>query len=236
MSCKYCGCSRLTSVTIGNSVTSIGRGAFESCSSLTSIVVASNNTKYDSRDNCNAIIETATNTLIVGCQTTTIPESVTSIGNNAFNYCTGLTSITIGNNVTSIGSGAFANCSGLTSITIPESVTSIGSGAFSECTGLTSITIPNGLTRIVESTFYNCRSLTSITIPNSVTSIGSHAFWNCSNLKDVYCYPENVPTTSSYAFDGTLISSATLHVPIGSVSAYRAKSPWSGFGNIVAIE
>ena len=112
----FCYCSGLTSVTIPNSVTSIGDFAFYNCSSLTSIKVESGNEKYDSRNNCNAIIETISNTLIVGCENTTIPNSVTSIGSSAFYNCSGLTSITIPNSVTSIGDQAFRGCSGLTSI------------------------------------------------------------------------------------------------------------------------
>ena len=132
-------CSSLTSIIIPNSVTSIGGGTFQGCSSLTSIVVESGNTMYDSRENCNAIIETASNTLIAGCQSTTIPNSVTSIGDWAFADCSSLTSITIPNSVTSIGERAFEYCSSLTSVTIPNSVTSIGDSAFYDCSSLIDI-------------------------------------------------------------------------------------------------
>ncbi|MGN1227763.1 MAG: leucine-rich repeat domain-containing protein, partial [Christensenellales bacterium] len=131
-------CSALTSITIPNSVTSIESSAFKGCSNLTSIVVESGNTVYDNRDNCNAIIESGTNTLILGCNNTAIPKSVTSIGDYAFYYCSKLTSITIPEGVTSIGSNAFYNCGSITSITIPNSVTSIGSNAFYNCGSITS--------------------------------------------------------------------------------------------------
>ena len=136
----FAGCTGLTSVTILDGVTGIEEGAFASCDGLTSIVVGSGNTIYDSRDNCNAIIATRNNTLIQGCNTTVIPNSVTSIGGYAFYGCDDLTSITIPNSVTSIGGYAFYGCTGLTSITIGNSVTSIGGRAFSGCTGLISIT------------------------------------------------------------------------------------------------
>jgi len=102
-------------------------------------VVESGNPRYDSRNNCNAIIETANNVLIVGCKNTTIPNSVTKIGPCAFFGCDGLTSIDIPNSVISIGANAFAYCTGLTSIDIPSSVTSTGYGAFVGCTGLTDV-------------------------------------------------------------------------------------------------
>ena len=112
---------------------------FQRCNGLTSVTVEEENAIYDSRNSCNAIIETTTNTLIAGCQNTIIPESVTSIGEGAFGGCTGLTSVTISNCVTSIGGCTFIDCSGLTSITIPNSVTSIGNGAFAWCRGLTDV-------------------------------------------------------------------------------------------------
>ena len=137
--CAFLECRGLTSVTIPNSVTSIDSNAFSRCSGLTSIKVELGNSVYDSRENCNAIIETKSNMLITGCKNTTIPNSVTSIGVSAFGGCSGLTSVTIPNSVTSIGSEAFFDCSSLTSVTIPNSVTSIGSSAFYRCDGLTSV-------------------------------------------------------------------------------------------------
>ena len=137
----FSGCSGLTSIEIPNSVTSIGSGVFSGCSGLTSIIVSVGNSIYDSRNNCNAIIETTSNILIAGCKNTIIPNSVTSIGSYAFSGCSGLTSIEIPNSVTSIGSYAFSGCSGLTSIEIPNSVTSIRQNAFSDCSNLSSIYI-----------------------------------------------------------------------------------------------
>ena len=132
-------CRNLTSVTIGNGVTSIGKLAFAGCSELACISVASGNTVYDSRNNCNAIIETATNALVIGCKNTIIPNSVTSIGDEAFCYCSGLTSVEIPNSVTSIGNRAFQNCSGLTSVTIGNRVNCICSNAFAYCINLSDV-------------------------------------------------------------------------------------------------
>ena len=144
----FLGCESLTSITIPSSVKSIGWDAFFECFSLTQIQVAPDNPVYDSRDNCNAIIETKSNTLIFGCASTIIPSSVKSIGEEAFYNCKSLTSINIPSSVKSIGEWAFAGCSNLTSITIPSSVTSIGYAAFSYCSSLTSITLPKHITNI----------------------------------------------------------------------------------------
>ena len=209
----------ISSVIIGNSVTSIGDMAFYQCSGLTSITIPNDVTSIG-------------NYAFYGCSgltSITIPNSVTSIGEGAFQNCSGLTSVTInsndivgntssgnnlssvfgsqvteyiiGNSVTSIGNYAFFECFGLTSITIPNSVTSIGYGAFADCSGLTSVTIPNSVTSIGKYAFRGCSGLTSITIPNSVTSIGDGTFSWCSGLTFI-TIPNSVTSIGESAFYG----------------------------------
>jgi hypothetical protein len=252
----FYNCSGLSSVTIPKSVTSIGDYALSGCSSLTIIKVANGNTKYDSRNSCNAIIETASNKLIAGCKNTVIPNSVTTIDWHAFSYCSGLTSIDIPNSVTSIGGGAFSYCSDLVSITIPNSVTLIGNSAFSDCSSLASIDIPNSIITIGSWAFYNCIGLTSIDIPNSVTSIeegafmycsgltsldignsvtsiDDYAFYDCNGLTDIFCWAMTPPTVNYWTFSSCY--GATLFVPEEAVNAYKAADYWKNFTNMVAM-
>ena len=149
----------------------------------------------------------------------TIPSSVTSIGDNAFNNCTGLTSVTIPSSVTSIGVGAFSN-SGLTSIIIPGSVTIINDNDFSYCYSLASVTIPSSVTSIGGSAFNHCTGLTSVTIPSSVTSIGGSAFNNCTGLTSVGI-PSSVTRIDSYAFNKcTGLTSVTIPNSVTTISNY----------------
>ena len=222
------GCDSLTSVTIPDSVTTIGGAAFYNCSSLTSV---------------------------------TIPDSVTTIGGGAFSGCSsltgfrgkyasedgrcliidgtlnsfapaGLTEYTIPNSVTTIGDRVFGFCDSLTSVTIPDSVTTIGYCAFAFCSSLTSVTIPDSVTEIGWGAFYNCDSLISVTIPDSVTTIGDMAFGNCWSLTSVHCKAVTPPTGGLAMFDGNT-SVRKIYVPGKSVKAYKSAKGWSDYKSYI---
>ena len=206
----FSGCSAMTSINIGNSVYLIGEYAFLGCIGLTNITVASDNPYFDSRDDCNAIIETASNTLTVGCQNTIIPTSVTSIGDMAFHDCTTLMTIDI-----------------------PDSVTYIGWRTFQGCTSLTGITLPNSVTQINEHAFSGCSALTSINLPNTITCIGDYAFYNCSTLDDVYSFITDLSQLSMGHQVFFFTNLGTLHVPVGTSTAYQADGNWSLYFNAI---
>ena len=250
----FYGCTSLTSVTIPKGVTSIGLESFFGCPNLESITVASGNAVFDSREDCNAIIETGTNTLIAGCQSTvipnsvtcigpeafyccynltsiTIPESVTNIGDWAFRECSSLTSVTLNEGLTNIGDMAFAYCESLTSINIPSSVTNIDDWAFCGCSGLTSVTIPEGVTYISDQVFWQCTGLKSVTIPSSVTSIGRGAFNTCSSLTSV-TFSEGLMTIGEYAF-GACRNLTSVNIPSSVTSI--GKAAFGGCPNLTKV-
>ena len=199
----FYGCTSLTSITIPNSVTSIGEYAFDGCTSLTAINVNTGNKNYTS---VNGVLFNKDKTELI-CypagktdKSYNIPDSVTSIGEYAFDGCTSLANITIPDGMTEIGKYAFDGCKSLTSITIPDGVTSIGESAFEDCSSLTSVTIPNSVTSIGYRAFEYCTSLTNVAIPNSVTEIGSSAFSRCTSLKSI-TIPNSVTSIGESAFE-----------------------------------
>ena len=204
----YSNCE-LTAIYIPSSVKSIGTHVFNYCSGLKSIVVSNDNTVYDSRDNCNAIIETATNTLIFGCQNTIIPNAITTIRSYAFSGHSTLTSISIPNTVTTIGQNAFYKC-GLSSINIPYSVNTINDFAFYCCDNLSSVVLGEGLQSIGWSSF-DCKNIVTITllgtVPPQVHSLGA--------FRNYY---------------------ATLYVPAGTKDAYQNADEWKKFWNIIEFD
>ena len=213
-------CSRLISMEIPMSVTSIGKSVFSSCSSLEQIVVDAGNTYYDSRNGCNAIIETATNKLVSGCKNTIIPDGVTAIGESAFFAHSGLLSITLPNSIVYIEKNAFGICTGLESILLPNSITTIGENAFSNCRGLTSLVIPNSITSIATGAFDSCRNLESISVETNNSSYDSRNNCNAiietnSNTLIVGCkntlIPNSVTAIGAHAFYGQDIVS--LYIP-----------------------
>ena len=258
-------CSSLTNLNIPSSVSSIGQNAFSHCSGLCSITVDPNNLTYDSRNNCNAIMEKSTNVLILGCKNTIIPTTANIIGDRAFDSCNGLESISIPSSVNSIGILAFSGCTSLSSVSIPSSVTIIGASAFNDCVCLKNLDIPIGVITIGSGAFNNCRGITTITIPSSVATIEMEAFRECSALTNV-TIGRNVSKIGSLAFDrcdaimtvtclgsvpritgdfwgnvedcftNRCFAQATLRVPYGYVSDYLSDEHWSKFDNIEGFE
>lgn len=212
------------SITIPSTVIEIGAKILNK-QKVEEIIVDSNNLIYDSRGNCNAIIETATNTLLEGCKNSTIPEDITKIGKSAFENCFSLRSVTVPSTVTSIGDSAFYSCSGLTSITIPDGVTTIGNWAFFNCSRLTSISIPDSVTNIGNDAFSSCTGLTSVTIGNGTTSIGGEAFHGCTGLTSV-TIPDSVTYLGYSSFDGcTSLTSITIGKGLKTIDLYGPLFP-----------
>ena len=205
----FCFCNELKSVNLPKTVTKVGYDAFGHCATLGSIEIDSDNPVYDSRDNCNAIIETETGNLLFGCNSTVIPNGVTVICEDAFWGLSGLESVTIPPTVTKIDTYAFGVCSGLKSVFISKSVAELSDQVFADCINLDNIVVDS------ENPYYdsrdNCNAIiktetnklvygsNNTVIPNTVTSIGDHAFWGRNGLTSIYI-PSSVEQIESYAF------------------------------------
>ena len=214
----FWGCSMLTSVTIGNGITSIGYDAFSGCSNLTSVYYTGDIAGWCGisfgSDNSNPLYYVhnlyLNDTLLTEL---VIPDTVTAVKAYAFSGCSGLTSVTIPDSVTSIGQSAFRNCSNLTSVTIGNGVTSIGDEAFENCSSLTSVTIPDGVMSIGRSAFYGCSGLTTATIPAFAIS-----YLPKSQLKSVVINGETIPNN---AFSGcSELTSVTIGNGVTSIGRY----------------
>ena len=236
--CAFCGLNGITKVNISKNINYIGMGAFSMCNDLVSMTVDPQNTIYDSRDGCNAIIETSSNVLVAGCNKSTIPANVTSIGPGAFAGCFDLASADIPYGVTTIGYAAFELCTGLKSITIPSTVNSIQSEAFFGCSNIVSFYIPEGVKTIEEYTFGRCYSLTTIYFPSTLTSVGEEFIAACDSLKSIYCASANPPATINYSFiaNDYIYPSCVLYVPSGSEDAYSKADGWKKFQNIKSFD
>ena len=204
-------CDGLTSIKIPRSVISIDTSAFSGCNNLVQIIVDKDNPVYDSRDNCNAVIETSSNTLYIGCKNTTIPKSVKTIGKCAFMHCP-LTTIIIPDNVKRIGSMAFCRCYNLSYIYVPHSVEVIELGAF-----------------------MGCSNLKSIYIPRDVVNFEFNILSFCPKLSDIYLMSSVPPQTAYDSFEHTSIKQITLHVPYELIVDYKKALPWKNFKNIIPV-
>ena len=208
--------TNITSIELPQSVTILGINPFSYIRSLTKLSVKEGHPLFNSDPNSNAIIETATNTLVAGCRYSIVPNTITVVGKAAFMGCKGRTELSLPNSVKTINDSAYFDCIDLKSIDIPNSVTTIGSEAFGWCT-----------------------SATSLTIGENVNSIGGRAFWECGKIKTVTCKAILVPNLGEDVFPfwfGGNINNATLYVPAESIDAYKNADQWKDFGQILPIE
>ncbi len=217
-------CTSLAGIAIPDSLTYIGSGTFFHCISLTALTVDQNNTAYSS--DIDGVLYNKDQTILIqypiGNPRTSfsIPDNVTEIGNEAFEYCTSIESVTIPDGVTKIGRAAFHNCTSLSNVTIPSSVTEIGAYAFLFCTSLAGIKIPDSVTEIGSATFGFCSSLASVTVPDNLTKIGSDAFRYCTSLASV-TIPDSLTEIGNYAFSHCeSLESITIPDGVTAISQY----------------
>lgn len=241
--CAFASCSRLSEVVLPESLMKLGGCAFMDDTCLTSLHIPANvtevghyllartynvksitvdpaNTHYDSRDNCNAIIDSHYNWLVVGCNYSTIPEGVRSID-----------------------MGAFSDCDKITEIQLPSTLHTIGYGAFEKCTSLTSIHVPEGVVQIDMEAFRDCSTLKTVSLPSTLNKtgldhIGTYCFYGCDSLRDVICYAVKPPQIGPFpygCFVTATLQNGTLYVPAESIELYKTASIWRSFKNIAAI-
>ena len=232
----FYGCSNLKSLVIPASVTSFSSGLnYKYCRKLASIVVEDGNQVYDSRENCNAVIQKSNNTLVLGCMNTIIPNTVKEIGAYAFDNCYGLLKIEVPESVTIINSYGFSTCIAATEVSLPNSLTYISGSAFYNCESITNLKIPGSVTYIGDTSFAECFALKEIELPNSVTTIGSNAFGSNTALEKMTVAWETPLSITSGVFSNTDITKVTLYVPKGTKALYEAAEVWKNFKAIVEM-
>lgn len=213
-----CPAQRTNAFTIPNTVTTIGKSAFNGCSYLSSIILPNSITS----------IEASSFNYCSSLSSITLPNSLTKIGNYAFAHCRGLTSISIPSSVISIQHNAFNSCNSLTSVNLSNSLTQIEHSTFFSCYELSSIDIPNSITKIGSSAFYRCLSLSSVSLPDSLKKIESSTFYNCIALTSIDL-PSTLETIESTAFNETGLSSITIPNSILSIGD-------GAFGNCIYLD
>ncbi len=198
--CAIKGCNELTSVVIPKSVTVIEKDNFELCEQLTSLIVEPGNPMFDSRDNCNAIIVTATNTLVSGCNGSTIPDGVEVIADSAFSQRRNLSHISIPDSVVYIGEFAFLGCFSLESEIALQGIRQVTRSCFDGCSDLKKITIGSGIESVEAGAFAGCAMLSNVEISEGTKNIGTYAFDNCNSLVSI-ALPKSIERIESTAFD-----------------------------------
>lgn len=220
--------SGVRNITIPRNVTTIGERCFGYCSNLETIVVEEGNSVYDSRGNCNAIIETSENRLIVGCKNTVIPNGITTLGYYAFEGNAFIENIEIPNTVTELENGVFSACTSLDNVVIPYGVTALYIYTFADCSSLKNVVIPGSVALIGSYAFGYCDNLEHITLPESVTNIYSYAFLRSDKLKTMYCKATTPPIIDSNALPANIES---IYVPNASLAEYR--SAWADYSSCI---
>ena len=219
----FYSCTALENINIPPLVSMINQNVFYSCTSLKSIVLPDRVTYIDNSAfyNCNKL------------ENINIPDGVTTIGQSAFNACKSLTNIVLPNSVTSIGNNAFYDCTSLETINIPDGITRINGSIFYNCSAIKTIIIPNGVTRIDNYAFYGCTSLTNLTIPSGVTSINYNALeiGSSTNKATITMLPTTPPTIQSSTFNASYLQK--IIVPAGTGATYKAATNWSNFADYI---